>query len=162
MPKSTVTALPAASEGWPRRALGQLVRAEHLQDDQSLLYRNSFATDLPLDEHTVTDIVSWGRCRWKIENENNNVLKTKGYNFEHNYGHGKKHLSTLLLSLMLLAFLSHTIFALTDSLYQSLRRELGSRRTFFDDVRALLRYQLFLSWQQLLLFMADALELDFS
>ena len=132
------------------------------EDDQSLLYRNSFATDLPVDKHTVADIVAWGRCRWKIENENNNVLKTKGYNFEHNYGHGKKHLSTVLLSLMLLAFLSHTIFALTDRLYQSLRRELGSRRTFFDDIRALLRYQLFLSWQQLLLFMADALELDSS
>jgi len=29
-----------------------------------------------------------GRCRWKIENENNNTLKTKGYHFEHNYGHG--------------------------------------------------------------------------
>ena len=132
------------------------------EDDQALLYRNSFATDLPLNEHTVADIVAWGRCRWKIENENNNVLKTKGYNFEHNYGHGKKHLSTVLLSLMLLAFLSHTIFALTDSLYQSLRYELGSRKTFFSDIRALLRYQLFRSWQQLLLFMADALELDSS
>jgi hypothetical protein len=67
-----------------------------------------------------------------------------------------------VLSLMLLAFLSHTIFALTDSLYQSLRHELGSRKTFSDDIRALLRYQLFRSWQHLLLFMADALELDSS
>ncbi|MFE1747246.1 hypothetical protein [Coleofasciculus sp. H7-2] len=91
----------------------------------------------------------------------NNVLKTKGYNFEHNYGHGKKHLSTVLLSLLLLAFLSHTIFASTDSLYQNLQQELGSRKTFFNDIRALLRYQLFPSWRQLLLFMAEGLELSF-
>lgn len=131
------------------------------ETDQSLLYRNSFATDLPLSQSNVAAVVSWGRSRWKTENENNNSLKTKGYNFEHNYGHGSKHLSTVLLSLLLLAFLSHTIFALTDKLYQALRRELGARKTFFNDVRALLRYQLFPSWQQLLLFMADGLELDF-
>lgn len=132
------------------------------EDDHSLLYRNAFATDLAINEKEVPEVIAWGRARWKIENENNNVLKTKGYNFEHNYGHGKKHLSTVLLSLMLLAFLSHTIFALTDGLYKTLRHQLGSRKTFFDDVRALLRYQLFPSWQRLLLFMADALELDSS
>lgn len=131
------------------------------ETDQSLLYRNSFATDLPLTQDNVAEVVAWGRARWKTENENNDVLKTKGYNFEHNYGHGNKQLSTVLLSLLLLAFLSHTIFALTDRLYQALRRELGSRKTFFHDIRALLRYQLFPSWQQLLLFMADGLELDF-
>ncbi len=101
------------------------------EDDQGLPYRNSFATDLPLDKNSVVDVVRWGRCRWKTENENNNVLKTKGYNFEHNYGHGKKHLSTTLLSLLLHAFLAHSIFALTDTLYQKLRQELGSRKNFF-------------------------------
>ena len=44
-----------------------------------------------------------GRARWKIENENNNVLKTKGYHLDHNFGHGKKHLSSLLLTMNLLA-----------------------------------------------------------
>ncbi len=108
------------------------------EEDQGLLYRNSFATSLPLHEYNLAKVISWGRSRWKTENENNNVLKTKGYNFEHNYGHGKKHLSTVLLSLLLLAFLTHTIFALTDSLYNALRQELGSRKTVFSDVRALL------------------------
>jgi hypothetical protein len=32
--------------------------------------------------------VAAGRARWKVENENNNTLKTKGYHLEHNYGHG--------------------------------------------------------------------------
>jgi len=41
-------------------------------------------------QQNVAEIVSAGRTRWKIENENNNTLKTKGYHFAHNFGHGKK------------------------------------------------------------------------
>jgi hypothetical protein len=33
-----------------------------------------------------------------VENEGINVLKQRGYHFEHNYGHGDQHLSTVLLS----------------------------------------------------------------
>jgi hypothetical protein len=40
-----------------------------------------------------------------VENEGINVLKNRGYNFEHNYGHGQQHLSIVLLTLLLLAFL---------------------------------------------------------
>jgi len=36
------------------------------------------------------------RARRKVENENNNVLKTKGYHLEHNYGYGHQFLSTAL------------------------------------------------------------------
>ena len=32
-----------------------------------------------------------------IENEAFNVLKTKGYNLEHNFGHGQRNLSTTSL-----------------------------------------------------------------
>jgi hypothetical protein len=38
-------------------------------------------------------IVAAGRARWKIENENNNVLKNHDYHFDHNFAHGKQHLS---------------------------------------------------------------------
>ena len=61
-----------------------------------MLYRNSFARSLAVTVDTVRDIVAAGRARWKIENENNNTLKTKGYRFEHNFGHGRQHLSSLL------------------------------------------------------------------
>jgi hypothetical protein len=129
------------------------------QDTGELLYKNSFATDIELSEVNVSDIVRFGRSRWKTENENNNVLKTKGYNLEHNYGHGQANLSAVLLSLMLLAFLTHTVLALSDNKYQAIRAELGSRKTFFDDIRALLRYKLFDSWTQLLDFMIHGLEI---
>jgi hypothetical protein len=36
-----------------------------------------------------------GRARWKIENETFNTLKNQGYQFEHNFGHGKQNLSCI-------------------------------------------------------------------
>ncbi len=59
-----------------------------------VLYRNAWASSTPTTQNNVIAIVAAGRSRWKIENENNNTLKTKGYRFEHNYGHGKQHLAT--------------------------------------------------------------------
>ena len=55
--------------------------------------RFSWVTDLPLDRDTVTLIMRAGRRRWAIENETFKTLKDRDiYNFEHNYGHGKKEL----------------------------------------------------------------------
>ncbi len=53
-------------------------------------YRNSFVTDLPVGPDHVVELAACGRARWKIENETFNVLKNKGYNLEHSFGHGKK------------------------------------------------------------------------
>jgi len=123
------------------------------------LYHNAFATLHPLTESTVVEIVAAGRARWKVENENNNVLKTKGYHLEHNFGHGKVHLAAVLVTLNLLAFLFHTVFGLVDAKYQLLRRALGARQTFFNDVRTLMRYLVFENWDHLLDFMIQQLEL---
>jgi hypothetical protein len=53
------------------------------------LYKNAFVTDFEISKDNIKQIVADGRARWKIENENNNILKTKGYHLEHNFGHGK-------------------------------------------------------------------------
>jgi len=127
--------------------------------DGEVLYHNAFATSHLITDKTVTPVVGMGRAHWKIENENNNVLKTKGYHLEHNYGHGKEHLSSFLLTLNLLAFLFHTVLDLVDEKYQLVREALAARRTFFNDIRALLRYLLFDSWEHLLDFMIRQLEL---
>ncbi len=129
------------------------------REDKELLFRNSFVTNFTVTSETVADIVAWGRARWKVENENNNVLKTKGYHFEHNYGHGQENLSTVLLTLLLYAFLCHSVFALTLPAYGQVRQALGRRDTFFHDIRALTRYHLFASFKQLLDFMMAGLEL---
>ena len=63
----------------------------------NVTYRNSFITDLDVTRENVADLAAGGRARWKIENETFNVLKTKGYNPEHNFGHGKRHLAAVLI-----------------------------------------------------------------
>ena len=85
-------------------------------------------------------MVDAGRSRWRIENENNNVLKNHGYHLEHNFGHGQQYLSSFLLTLNLLAFLFHTVLEFVDTRYRLLRQTLGSRRTFFNDLQTLSRY----------------------
>lgn len=123
-----------------------------------VLYRNAFATNLSLSDQTVRAAIAAGRARWKIENENHNVLKNQGYHLEHNYGHGNQNLSSVLVTLMLLAFLCHTVLQMTDSAYQRVRAELVTRKTFFDDLRALTRYMYFETWDQMLDFMIGALQ----
>jgi len=124
------------------------------------LYHNSFITNHPITDDTVLDLAQAGRGRWKIENENNNVLKTKGYHIEHNFGHGKQYLAAFLLSLNLLAFLFHTVLAWCDDQYALIRQVLARRQTFFDDIRALTRYIVFESWPHLMDFMIRGLELE--
>jgi len=62
----------------------------------------------------------------------------------------------------LLAFLFHTVLGLVDNCYQQVRQAFGTRETFFDDVRALTRDICFDSWDALVLFMIQGLELDYS
>lgn len=128
--------------------------------DGKVTYKNSFATNHTLSDETVAEIVLAGRARWKVENEHNNTLKTKGYNLEHNFGHGKQNLSALLVTLNILSLLFHTLLELLDQKYKLLRAHLPTRKTFFDDLRALTRYMYFNSWDHLLTFMLEGLELD--
>jgi len=82
-----------------------------------VVYRHAFATPFRLDQGTVIEVVKAGRSRWKIENENNNTLRTKGYHFEHTFGHGTQHVSTLLASLIILTVLTHTALEWRDDKY---------------------------------------------
>ncbi len=132
-----------------------------ITDEQTgeILYQNSFVTNHPVTVANVAPLAQVGRARWKIENENNNTLKTKGYHFEHNFGHGSQDLANVLATLNLLAFLLHTVQELLTPAYQRLRQALGTRTTFFNDLRALTRYMAFDSWDHLFRFMEDALEI---
>ena len=130
------------------------------QTEGTQLYHNSFVTNLVVDQASVQAVVAAGRSRWKHENEGHNVLTTRGYHIKHNFGHGDRYLAQVMFTLNLLAFFLHTCLLLTDSRYQQVRQELGTRQTFFDDIRALMRYQFFDSWETLLRFMAVGLELE--
>ena len=130
------------------------------EDTAEQIYHSAFATNRSLSDQTVRKIAMAGRARWKVENEGNNVLKNHGYHLEHNYGHGRQHLAAVLVMLILLAFLCHTALQLCDRVYQLLRAELGTRRTFFNDLRALTRYFFFKSWEHLIAFMVEGLEIS--
>ena len=119
------------------------------------LYHNSFATDHTITNDNVYEITRAGRTRWKTENEHNNTLKNHGYHLEHNYGHGKNHLSQLLTIMILLAFLLHTALNLTDESYRAICKHF-SRQCFFNQLRTLLMYVYFASWTTLMAFMLTA------
>jgi hypothetical protein len=119
-------------------------------------YRNSFVTDLPVGPDTVVELAACGRARWKIENETFNVLKNKGYNLEHSFGHGKQNLSAILVNLNLLAFAIHTVCDIGDELWRNARTKLGPRHNFFSKLGAITAYLIFSSWDDLLLTLAFA------
>jgi hypothetical protein len=125
--------------------------------DGKVVFRNAWATSHAITVDNVVELAAAGRARWKIENENNNTLKTKGYHFEHNFGHGKQHLANLFATLILLAFLMHTTLDWIDASYRAVRDALPSRRTFFEHLRALIQYFPFDDWTHLMQFMLQRL-----
>ncbi len=115
-----------------------------------MLYHNSWITNLDIDQEDVAVMVQIGQSRRKIENEQFNVHKNGGYELEHNYDHGKKNLSMVFYLLNLLAFVSHLILELGESLYQKCRKQETLRETW-NILRTLTPTLLFKSWQAMLL-----------
>ena len=68
-------------------------------------------------------------------------------------------LASLLGTFNLLAFLFHTVLDLMDARYRRLRQFLPRKR-FFNDLRALTCYLCFDSWDALMAFMINGLELE--
>jgi len=122
------------------------------------VYFNSFITNIKITDENVESIAKAGRTRWKIENENNNVLKNGGYNLTHNYGHGKNHLSEFFFTLNLIAFSIHTTLLHCDIQYKILYEKIGSRKVFFQDLKTLTKYVYFKTWNSMIKDMIDALD----
>jgi hypothetical protein len=118
-------------------------------------YRNSWVTDIGIDENNIKELVRCARARWKIENETFNALKNQGYHIEHNYGHGKHNLSMIFFILNLLAFYCHQIFELTDRLYQNCRGKFSARKEYWNQLRCTFRILIFKSWEHMLRYIFD-------
>jgi hypothetical protein len=104
-------------------------------DKNDRFTRFSWVTDLAITPENVEEIMRAGRARWKIENETFNTLKNQGYNLEHNYGLGKKHLSAVFAILMMLAFLVDQVQQMSCHLFQAALKELGSKRALWERMR---------------------------
>ena len=122
----------------------------------------SWVTNIQITQLNVFALMKGGRARWKIENETFNTLKNLGYNFEHNYGHGQKYLSTILCLLMLLAFLIDQVQAITCSLFQTVKKQAGSFRTLWEKTRVLFEYVELRSWEYLYRFMIERRKINTS
>jgi len=97
----------------------------------------SWVTDFTITELNAYDLMRGGRARWKIENETFNTLKNQGYHFEHNFGHGKQHLSVVFASLMMLAFAVDQAQQLACQLFQAAWSKVRSKRALWEKLRSL-------------------------
>jgi len=123
-------------------------------------YRNSWVTDIIVDENNIVTLVKGGRARWKVENETFNTLKNQGYHIEHNFGHGKQNLSMIFFMLNLLAFYVHQILDLTDRVYQAVRyTKFTSRKEYFNQLRCTFRILVFRDFEHMLAYILNPPEL---
>lgn len=97
----------------------------------------SWITDIPINKNSIFDLMKCARARWKIENETFNTLKNKGYNFEHNYGHGEKNLANNMCIFMLLSFLIDQIQQKFCLVYKTILGLYHARKYFFEKMRSL-------------------------
>jgi len=109
----------------------------------------AWVTDLPIDDAHVTALMRAGRARWRIENETFNTLKNQGVHFEHNFGHGYRHLSTVLAYLMLLAFLIDQIQQRCCALFELARTKATRNRYFWERLRSKVFEYRLRSWETL-------------
>lgn len=95
----------------------------------------NWVTDITISGSNYTKLVKAGRGRWKIENETFNTLKNQGYNYEHNFGHGKQYLATNFSILMFLAFLFDQIQQATNKTFRLARTIAGSKTALWEEIR---------------------------
>jgi hypothetical protein len=146
--------------GIENRADGEVMSVNYLylevwnEENHEITYKNRWITDHEITRDNVKLIAESARTRWKIENEHNNVLKHRGYNLKHNFGHGENHASEIFCLLNLLSFLFHGIQDLVDEDYKKARASFGRRDAFFWALRYEVSQYLHLDWHELLLTIA--------
>jgi hypothetical protein len=97
----------------------------------------AWVTDLTLSTDNVREVARGGRVRWRIENETFNTLKNQGYHFEHNYGHGYKHLAEVFAFLMMLAFLIDQVQQRCNPLFRQAWEKKETKSALWEAVRHL-------------------------
>jgi len=115
----------------------------------------SWITDILVTVDNVYQISRGGRARWKIENETFNTLKNQGYNFEHNFGHGYRHLNHVFSLLMFLAFFIDQAQQHCCGLFQAAVKKAGSKKRFWERLRSIFTELYIASWEDLFLWMVD-------
>jgi hypothetical protein len=129
-------------------------------DKHGKVTRWTWITNIPLNARSVEPVMRAGRARWKIENETFNTLKNQGYNFEHNYGHGKQNLATILALLMFLAFTVDQMIQRCWRVFRQVRGGLRTKAKLWDIVRSLFKVQPFPTMDALYRQIADLYDIQ--
>ncbi len=111
------------------------------------IFYATWVSDIKLTKDNVFKIMRAGRSRGKIENEVFNTLKHQGYNFEHNYGHGKTHLATVFALLMMLAFLIDQVQESCCELFQQARQSFRTKIYLWKKMAALFLSYIIRDWE---------------
>jgi hypothetical protein len=115
----------------------------------------SWVTDILVTLDNVCQLARGGRARWSIENETFNTLKNQGYHFEHNFGHGYKHLSHVFGLLIFLAFLIDQSQQRCCGLFRSALEKMKRKRYFWERLRSVFLGFYVDSWEDLFLWIAS-------
>ena len=115
----------------------------------------SYVTNIAVKQNNVLKLLSIGRCRWKVENETFNTLKNQGYHFEHNFGHGKQNLSTIMAYLMMMAFWVDQLQQAANETFRHLVVGLKTRVKLWDSLRAVVKIVPLSSMQDAYIKVAD-------
>lgn len=99
----------------------------------------TWITNIKLAENKLVAIMKAGRARWKIENETFNTLKNLGYHFEHNYGHGKDHLSTMFAYLMLMDFYIDQLIQACCHTFIQIEKNIKTKIKIWETINAIFK-----------------------
>jgi hypothetical protein len=109
----------------------------------------SWITEIPLTKSNVEFVMRGGRSCWHIENQTFNTLKNQDYEFEHNFGHGKQYLATVLAMLMMLAFLIDQVQEYGCAFFQAARQRFHSRTSLWMKIKGLFTEFFIENWEAL-------------
>jgi hypothetical protein len=115
----------------------------------------SWITDILITTDNVYQLSRGGRARWKIENETFNTLKNQGYQFEHNFGHGYKHLSHVFGLLMFLAFFIDQAQLRCCGLFEAALEKMISRTRLWQRLRSVFTEFYVDSWADMFTWIAQ-------
>lgn len=120
---------------------------EYWQIEKGETIHFTWVTDFRIKKDNCYELMRGARARWKIEDETFNTLKNQGYNFEHNYGHGKKHLSENFALLMMLAFLVDQIQMSSCELFRRVLEKEECKTDLWESIRSIIKCFSLLSMQ---------------
>lgn len=118
----------------------------------------TWVTDILITDDNAMKLMRGGRTRWKVENETINTLKNQGYEFEHNFGHGDKHLSHVFALLMMLAFMVDELQFIACGLMKLAKETMKGKKRLWRKMRSAFDSYYIMSWSDLLSLLAYGLQ----